>query len=51
MATVISYSGNRFVVQEMTKKEKAQLKKDKPEIYEKFFPVIHKPKSEKEVNE
>lgn len=42
MATVIAYGSNRFIVGQMTKKEKAILKKDKPELYAKYCGVIKK---------
>ena len=36
MKTVITYGTNRFVVEEMTPADWKKLKKDKPELYNKF---------------
>ncbi len=38
----ISYKGNKFILEKMTDKDKAKLKAEKPEIYEKFFPQTEK---------
>lgn len=34
---VIEYGNNKFVVEQMTSKQKKQLQKERPKIYTKFF--------------
>ena len=38
MSTIIEYVEKKFIVEEMTDEQKAELKQDKPDIYAKLFP-------------
>ena len=37
MSTIIEYTGHKFILEEMTDADKAQLKLDKPQVWESLF--------------